>query len=234
MTSFPAFVAQAVRAAKAANRRNTPRGLRVGVPLNYARNANGAYATDPATLNRIPRRRAVKVGPHWFNANTLRELVRRDPRNPRNPLTRARLPADVVARFRPPTQNRVAPRPQRNLALNLPPEVLSELRAHFGGPANTRSRNNRNRSNRNNRLQPAYQANMTALRARAAALEEQLRRGRERRGAPAPPAPPLPPPPTPRPVARRRAPNTNRAYTRVLPQLRQRLNNLRAQGRFNF
>lgn len=64
--------------------------------LPFARNANGNYAIDPVSLERIPLRRAVRVGPHSFDSKVLREILKR---NTRNPLTREPFPRHVIDRY---------------------------------------------------------------------------------------------------------------------------------------
>lgn len=88
----------------AARQRGGPRGMGTASSL-YATDANG-YATDPVSLDRIPRSRAVKVGPHTFNAKTLRALLAHNPRAT-NPLTRQSFPPAIYAKFSTKQNDRV-------------------------------------------------------------------------------------------------------------------------------
>lgn len=72
-----------------------PRGMR-GSRVPFAINASGNFAIDPVSLERIPMARAVRVGPHVFNSRVLREILKR---NTRNPLTRQPFPRNVIERY---------------------------------------------------------------------------------------------------------------------------------------
>lgn len=75
---------------------NGPRGTRTR--SLYVRNADGRYAIDPVTLNRIPRRRAVRVDRHVFDSASLRGLLQHTP-DATNPLTRRPFPRHIIARY---------------------------------------------------------------------------------------------------------------------------------------
>lgn len=66
-----------------------------GSRVPVARNANGTNAVDPVTLERIPARRAIKVGKAWFDIKTVSELIQR---GQSNPLTRQPFDANTVRR----------------------------------------------------------------------------------------------------------------------------------------
>lgn len=68
----------------------------------YIRNKgqDDGYALNALTLNRIPRRRAVKVGQQYWDSKSLRDLLARDERAP-NPLTRAPFPQWVYDTYGP-------------------------------------------------------------------------------------------------------------------------------------
>jgi hypothetical protein len=66
-----------------------------GSSLPFAWN-QGNYAMDPVSLDRIPLARAVRVGRHVFDAKVLREILKR---NTRNPLTREPFPSNVIAMY---------------------------------------------------------------------------------------------------------------------------------------
>lgn len=99
-----AQLTRALREAKAG-----PKGLggARAIPDRYAKNANG-YVTDPVSLMRIPRARAVKVGRQTYNSDTLRQLFARNARAP-NPLTREPFPDEVYAKYGPPPAAPAAP-----------------------------------------------------------------------------------------------------------------------------
>lgn len=82
----------------------------------WATNANGTVATDPVSLNRIPVSRAVKVNRQVFDANTLREILRRNPRAT-NPLTRQPFPQHVYTTFGPEPPRQPPPPREARLVL---------------------------------------------------------------------------------------------------------------------
>lgn len=81
--------------------RGVPMGMG-GSGLPFARDASEAdgYAMNVMSLDRIPAGRAVKIGPHTFDAKSLRALLAANP-GATNPLTREPLPARVVKRYGP-------------------------------------------------------------------------------------------------------------------------------------
>lgn len=64
----------------------------------FVRDADGTHATDPVTLNRIPLKRAVKIGKQYHNSKSLRAQLQF--RNT-NPLTRQPFPAAVQRKYGP-------------------------------------------------------------------------------------------------------------------------------------
>lgn len=66
----------------------------------YVLNADGKPVDDPITMDPIPLRRAVKVGRHWHNAESLRKLFRHTP-DARHPLTREPFPDHIRQRYGP-------------------------------------------------------------------------------------------------------------------------------------
>lgn len=74
----------------------------------------GGYALNAVSLERIPRRRAVKVGAQYFDSRTLRNLLKRDARAT-NPLTRQPFPSAVYKKY--------APLPGSGPAPTLPPRM---------------------------------------------------------------------------------------------------------------
>lgn len=84
----------ASRALATHRRRAAPKGLG-GTRALFVTNANGTYASDPVSLDRIPTTRALKIGKHWFDAKTIAKLFNMPA--PRNPLTRQPL-ANTIAR----------------------------------------------------------------------------------------------------------------------------------------
>ena len=93
-TATTAFVAKALGAARPAG----PKGG-LGQDL-FLKNANG-YATDPVSQDRIPTSRAVRVGRHYYDAKTLRALLKHN-RSAVNPLTRQPFPSHILQKYRPP------------------------------------------------------------------------------------------------------------------------------------
>ena len=94
VTARAAFAAHAARAA------TPPKGMgRTASPLiRGLRFVGGPGNTDPLTLNRIPVKRAVRVGKQWFNSKSIRSMLARDPRAT-NPLTRQPFPVNVRERY---------------------------------------------------------------------------------------------------------------------------------------
>lgn len=81
------------RAVKAAGR-----GMRGGLGQNlFIRNADGTHATDPVTLNRIPVKRAVRIGKHYFNSKSLGDQLQH---RTTNPLTRQPFPSSVIRKYK--------------------------------------------------------------------------------------------------------------------------------------
>lgn len=94
-----AFAADATRAASGRVPRGpAPRGMR-GSGL-FVRDQNGQKTVDPVSLDRIPVRRAVKIGKQHWNSKTLRGLLKHNPAAT-NPLTRQPLPPHVVEKYGP-------------------------------------------------------------------------------------------------------------------------------------
>lgn len=83
-------------AQKQGRRRGAPLGMG-GSGLSFAMNSNGTRSVNAVSLEAIPSHRAVKVGPHPFDARTIVELFEhsRDGQ-PRNPLTREVIPMAAV------------------------------------------------------------------------------------------------------------------------------------------
>ena len=100
-----AFASNALRAATP-----LPRGMGRGRGLFVGRHDT----LDPVTVNRIPVKRAVRVGKQWFNSRGLRSLLAHNPRAT-NPLTREPLPSAVHALYGPKTRKPQArgPAPRR-------------------------------------------------------------------------------------------------------------------------
>lgn len=102
-----ALAALGARAMTALTDYNRPKGLGLSHEPMLIRNRNevvgnkrlAVYPDDPSTWNKIPKKRAIRVGRHWFDAKALRRVVQASPANPRNPLTREPLPNAVVAQF---------------------------------------------------------------------------------------------------------------------------------------
>lgn len=92
-TMLASLAAQSLRAMKKPTKRLVPRGMgRSG--LNFVKNSNGDFATDPVSLNVIPAsRRAIKEGRKWFDRRTVQKLTNQGMRNPltRQPWTAATL-----------------------------------------------------------------------------------------------------------------------------------------------
>ena len=88
-------------AATKSRRPKGPRGMAGSAQL-YVTDANG-YVTDPVSLDRIPKSRAVRVGPHTFNSKTLTQMFQHNPRAT-NPLTRQPFPQAVYAKYAPAEQ----------------------------------------------------------------------------------------------------------------------------------
>lgn len=99
-----ALAALGARAMKALTNYNRPKGLGLSHEPMLIRNRNevvgnkriAVYPEDPVTMNKIPKKRAIRVGRHWFDAKTLRRVVQT---NPINPLTREPLPNVVQRKF---------------------------------------------------------------------------------------------------------------------------------------
>ena len=104
----------------------------------YALNNNGRPAKNVISLNLIPTKHAVRIGPHIFDARTLATFFEKT-NNPRNPLTRQPFPNAIVKRFSrqinrrkadaSTERNRLAERRRLMFAFN---NVLNELRNRTG------------------------------------------------------------------------------------------------------
>lgn len=112
--------------------------------MQYALNNSGRPAKNVISLNLIPVKHAVKIGPHIFDERTLKTFFEKT-NNPRNPLTRQPFPDAIIKRFSRQIsrrkanaiseRNKVAERRRLMFAFN---NVLNELR-NVTGPRYLRS-----------------------------------------------------------------------------------------------
>lgn len=116
--------------------------------MQYALNNNGRPAKNVISLNLIPAKHAVRIGPHIFDERTLATFFEKT-NNPRNPLTRQPFPNAIVKRFSRQIsrrkanagaeRNKLAERRRLMFAFN---NVLNELR-NVTGPRFLRSLSSR-------------------------------------------------------------------------------------------